>query len=78
MISSKKTNKIEFSFFYLARVINISSENLMQVIMEETGDLGVEHILDLDVPSKISKETLISCLAVHGSWVTQNSSLQVS
>lgn len=53
-------------------------ESITQVIMEETGELGVDYVLDFGMnDSRFSKKDIIFCLAVHGCWVTSSFGLQV-
>eukprot|EP01121_Diplochlamys_sp_Union-15-3_P002719 TRINITY_DN1246_c0_g1_i1.p1 TRINITY_DN1246_c0_g1~~TRINITY_DN1246_c0_g1_i1.p1 ORF type:complete len:334 (-),score=58.29 TRINITY_DN1246_c0_g1_i1:103-1104(-) len=61
----------------IVRIIDLNSENLVETVMEETGSLGVDFILenpDFAITSKynISRRDFIKCLAVHGTWVTCN------
>ena len=66
---------------------------LLSYVMEETGGLGVnviidggvrqfanedDHLLVKDSKSGALKHELLSCLAVGGRWVTSHSQLQVS
>lgn len=55
------------------RVVNLSSEKLKDVVMEETGMLGVNVILDNPSPAASlhppTRAELISCLAVHGTLI---------
>jgi len=56
----------------IARIIDINSENLCNVITEETNGCGVDHIFDTNDNLRVSnqfKRDIIACLACHGTWV---------
>jgi hypothetical protein len=61
----------------ISRVIDLSAENLLETLLRETANLGVDYILDSSGRINVSKQTLLRCLAVHGHWVTSLSDLQV-
>jgi NADPH:quinone reductase-like Zn-dependent oxidoreductase len=80
----------EFNFLQglstqIDRVIDLSSENFVNAIMEETNSMGVDLLIHSDVVkmgetpssatcsfdlSSIPKRDYIKCLAPHGMWVT--------
>ncbi|XP_067945699.1 quinone oxidoreductase-like protein 1 [Watersipora subatra] len=75
----------------IAQVIDLGSKNssLVSIVMEETGSLGANAIIDdgvnmfaeedheTQVPGRPSKHDVISCLAVNGKWITSQPNLQL-
>ncbi|XP_065201802.1 quinone oxidoreductase-like protein 1 [Planococcus citri] len=59
-------------------------DTLFNECMNKTDNLGVDVVLDLETsmkedktPNQLSTETIISCLTIHGRWVSCNSRLQL-
>jgi len=60
-----------------SRIINLSSEKLFETVMEETGNRGVDFILDnISKQQPNFRHDLFRCLAVHGTFVS-SSALQL-
>ena len=71
------------------RVIDLTKQDLLTSVLEETGGVGVDYILEdqetspnlavnsLPGVSTASALTLVKALAAHGSWVTSRN-IQVS
>eukprot|EP01095_Lingulamoeba_sp_RSL-Kostka_P002903 TRINITY_DN1381_c0_g2_i1.p1 TRINITY_DN1381_c0_g2~~TRINITY_DN1381_c0_g2_i1.p1 ORF type:complete len:371 (+),score=101.99 TRINITY_DN1381_c0_g2_i1:2-1114(+) len=65
----------------IAKIIDLREEDLSAVVMNETGNLGVDYILEDESidPSNykndyigFTKNDLIQSLAIHGTWVTSH------
>jgi len=65
------------------RIINLENdENVLEIVMEETGSLGVDYVLDYAscyqiiaekspiTSMKRRQEQIIRCLRVHGTWIS--------
>jgi len=57
----------------IVRVIDLGSESLVSVALEETGQLGFDHVLQLDSVKAVSRIDIIQLLAPQGVWVTGES-----
>ena len=51
----------------IARIVDSNNTSLLEAVMEETGGLGVDAILDTTTV-KQDVDVMINCLAVHGRW----------
>jgi len=60
----------------IARIIDLNTISLLDAVMEETGGLGVDAILDSSVVAQ-DPDVMVNCLAVHGRWTHANPSLQL-
>jgi len=62
----------------IERIVDLNSEHLVDAVVEETGGLGVDYLLetaDFSVTMKkynISSRELIKCLGVHSHWITSS------
>ena len=54
----------------LSRIIDLRNESAHDVIIRETGGVGVDHILE--VAKTLPTEQLLRCLAVHGKMATNS------
>jgi len=80
--SAEEINYLEDLNVKIARVIDSKSTSLLEAVMEETGGLGVDAILDARCvmsPAGLENEAdvMINCLAVHGRWAHSNPNLQL-
>jgi len=74
--SAEEINYLEDLNVKIARVIDTTSTSLLEAVMEETGGLGVDAILDAsNIPQ--DPDVMINCLAVHGRWTHSNRDLQM-
>jgi NADPH:quinone reductase-like Zn-dependent oxidoreductase len=78
-IITTSNNVNDFNYLHdlnpnIIKVIDLSSENPYQVLMNETGGLGVDHIYEATASSAcgFSKKDLIKCLSPNGHWVTSS------
>jgi len=60
----------------IARIVDSNNTSLLEAVMEETGGLGVDAILDTTTV-KQDVDVMINCLAVHGRWTHSNKDLQI-
>lgn len=75
--STEHINVLKESQIELARIIDLSKEKLVDVLLQETAELGVDFILDCSQQFQISIKDMIRCLAVHGHIVFASHEVQV-
>lgn len=68
-------NKEDFNYLngcstLISRVFDFKSESLVSAALEETGQIGFDHVLQLDPVESVSRMDIINLLAPHGVWVT--------
>ena len=67
-------------YYCPARIIDTTSEDVVDGVKEETGGQGVDCVLDvrqLDVMDARMVRDVVTCLGVNGTWITMYRNLQV-
>ena len=64
-----------------AKIPNVTytmSDDLVKVVLDETGEMGVDAVLDLTPKHEhLDKQTVLQCLGIRGRWCVVDESFQL-